>query len=349
MPGHLQSSWNSLIVLFRCLKVPGHLQSSWNSLIILFWCLKVPGHLQSHWKSLIILFRCLKVPGHLQSSWNSLIILFRCLKVPGHLQSSWNSLRHLEAPEQDNELAINPILYNALSVKFRRAFKKMLCCGSGPEVGRTVTVLYSDGTRRLNKTNSRSQIEIHQTTTTVTSAYTFNTQHLHHPYIHHYNPHHHSRTSAGFNKPYDDGNIRDHSFKQRGSRNGRFQVKKRFSSHDALRFESNEDTGTRYEGKSAVKYQEESNKRYDKEIIDSSRQRESPLKYVDDSPEAACPGDCYELGAMSYFSTSAAQSPQTPQRPHSLGSLTSLSRRTKDCDIEVVHLDDCNSVSLQQN
>lgn len=24
--------------------------------------------------------------------------------------------------------AINPILYNALSVKFRRAFKKMLCC-----------------------------------------------------------------------------------------------------------------------------------------------------------------------------------------------------------------------------
>lgn len=30
--------------------------------------------------------------------------------------------------------AINPILYNAMSVKFRRAFKKILCCGlSGSE------------------------------------------------------------------------------------------------------------------------------------------------------------------------------------------------------------------------
>lgn len=30
--------------------------------------------------------------------------------------------------------AINPILYNAMSVKFRRAFQNILCCGESPVI-----------------------------------------------------------------------------------------------------------------------------------------------------------------------------------------------------------------------
>ncbi|XP_033754698.1 thyrotropin-releasing hormone receptor-like [Pecten maximus] len=39
--------------------------------------------------------------------------------------------------------AINPILYNAMSVKFRRAFQKVLCCGIHNV--KQQTEVYSDG------------------------------------------------------------------------------------------------------------------------------------------------------------------------------------------------------------
>ncbi|XP_037793540.1 alpha-1D adrenergic receptor-like [Penaeus monodon] len=44
--------------------------------------------------------------------------------------------------------AINPILYNALSVKFRRAFKRMLSCGRPRRDQWGMTMLYSEGGRR---------------------------------------------------------------------------------------------------------------------------------------------------------------------------------------------------------
>ncbi|XP_069998221.1 thyrotropin-releasing hormone receptor [Penaeus vannamei] len=48
--------------------------------------------------------------------------------------------------------AINPILYNALSVKFRRSFKKMLSCGSSRAGNQWhLTLLNSEGTRRLGR------------------------------------------------------------------------------------------------------------------------------------------------------------------------------------------------------
>ncbi|XP_069165093.1 LOW QUALITY PROTEIN: thyrotropin-releasing hormone receptor [Procambarus clarkii] len=45
--------------------------------------------------------------------------------------------------------AINPILYNALSVKFRRAFKRMLSCGKRKQEQWAMTMFYSEGGKRL--------------------------------------------------------------------------------------------------------------------------------------------------------------------------------------------------------
>ncbi|XP_037793520.1 thyrotropin-releasing hormone receptor-like [Penaeus monodon] len=51
--------------------------------------------------------------------------------------------------------AINPILYNALSVKFRRSFKKMLSCGSSRAGNQWhLTLLNSEGVRRLGRSPS---------------------------------------------------------------------------------------------------------------------------------------------------------------------------------------------------
>ncbi|KAK8397671.1 hypothetical protein O3P69_004451 [Scylla paramamosain] len=44
--------------------------------------------------------------------------------------------------------AINPILYNALSVKFRRAFKRMLSCGKPRPEQWAMTMFYSEGGKR---------------------------------------------------------------------------------------------------------------------------------------------------------------------------------------------------------
>ncbi|XP_071527174.1 thyrotropin-releasing hormone receptor-like [Panulirus ornatus] len=44
--------------------------------------------------------------------------------------------------------AINPILYNALSVKFRRAFKRMLSCGKPRQEQWAMTMFYSEGGKR---------------------------------------------------------------------------------------------------------------------------------------------------------------------------------------------------------
>ncbi|KAL7639222.1 UNVERIFIED_CONTAM: hypothetical protein RMT77_010756 [Armadillidium vulgare] len=70
------------------------------------------------------------------------VAIFATLWLPYRTMLVYNSLLALFGYPKYNDLwyflfaktciyinsAINPILYNALSVKFRRAFKKMLCC-----------------------------------------------------------------------------------------------------------------------------------------------------------------------------------------------------------------------------
>uniref|UniRef100_A0A6A7G964 Thyrotropin-releasing hormone receptor n=1 Tax=Hirondellea gigas TaxID=1518452 RepID=A0A6A7G964_9CRUS len=128
----------------------------------------------------------------------AVVVVFATLWLPYRAMLVYNSLLAMvgRAPFKDLwfmlfaktcifiNCAINPILYNALSVKFRRAFKKMLCYGCGEDLSRNVTVVYSDGTRRIHKSNSRSHMD-HNTTTTTTTAILTSTYHHHHPHLHH--------------------------------------------------------------------------------------------------------------------------------------------------------------------
>lgn len=63
--------------------------------------------------------------------------------------------------------AINPILYNAMSVKFRRAFKKILCCGtSEPESHVSVySELNMENAMILSQRSGSSNTNLHMTFT----------------------------------------------------------------------------------------------------------------------------------------------------------------------------------------
>lgn len=204
-------------------------------------------------------------------------------------------------------------------------------------MGRTVTVLYSDGARRLHNVGSRSQFDLHHnTTTTTTSAYSYNPHHVHHPYIHHqYNSHLQHRSSpAVIRTPtYEPAaGVRNYGGLGRRETDAKLTKKGR-ESRDSLWLECGNEP-VRYEP-SPLQYNKEDS---GKQSCDGDEEKFSPLRYVDDSPDQ-CGGDSYELG---YFGGSSTQS--TNHDSASVQSSTSLHHRKKECNTEVESLEDNPSV-----